>query len=149
MARPFADAVRMARTAQLWAYRESSRANYQANSDVVSGWQWYAELDGACASCVAMHGTIHSLDEVLNDHHHGRCTAIPVVLEQALIPESAGRDYFDGLSDEQKQGILGKGAFEAYQGGKFDFSQLSTVHNDDVYGEMRVVPSLKDLIGES
>jgi hypothetical protein len=44
--------------------------------------------------------------------------------------------------------LLGPGAFAAFQEGKFDFGQLSTEHADDVYGNMRVVPSLKELTGE-
>jgi hypothetical protein len=68
------DALRMARTVQLYSYREATRANYAANSDVVTGWQWHTELgDGrACESCIVMHGTIHDLDEVLDDHYNGR-----------------------------------------------------------------------------
>lgn len=149
MARPFADAVRMARTSQLWASREAARANYQANSDVVSGWTWYANLDGiTCPACLSLHGSIHELDEELDGHYNCRCTPVPVVLGQSLIPESAGRDYFDSLTDEQRQSLLGPGAFQAYQAGSFEFSQLSHQVEDDTYGHMRTVTPLKDLIGE-
>lgn len=147
MARPFADAVRLARTSMLYSYREAARMNYQANGDVVSAWQWYAELDGACVSCIAMHGTIHPLDEVLNDHHHGRCAAVPVVLGQPLIPETAGVDYFDGLNEAQQREILGAGAFDAWKSGSVELSQFSHEVENDTYGLMRSVTPLKDLIG--
>ena len=49
--------LNMARTAQLYAYREASRATFLANSHVVKGWQWFAEIgdphegmDGAVGS---------------------------------------------------------------------------------------------------
>jgi hypothetical protein len=147
MANPFADATRLARTALLWSYREASRANYQANSDEVSGWQWYAQLDETtCMSCVAMHGTIHPLDEPLDDHHHGRCTPIPVVLGNALIDEDSGSSWFDELSEEKQKSMMGSGAHDAWKSGKFDLSQLSHQVEDDVYGAIRTVTPLKDLV---
>ncbi len=149
MARPFADAVRMARTAQLWSYREAARANYRANDDVVTGWQWYANLDATtCMSCVAQHGTIHPIDEPLDDHYHGRCTPIPVVLSQPLVAENAGRDWFDGLDPAQQQTMMGPGAFAAWNDGKFDLADMSHQTPDDVYGLMRTVKPLKDLVSE-
>ena len=147
MARPFADAVRLARTSMLWAYREAGRANYQANGDVVTHWQWFAHLDGlTCMSCVSMHGTIHPLSEPLDDHHHGRCAAVPVVLGQALVPEDAGAAWFNGLPEEQQRIMMGTGAFDAWKAGKFELSQLSHQVPDDVYDLMRTVTPLKELL---
>ncbi|MFA5151991.1 MAG: hypothetical protein WC554_05475 [Clostridia bacterium] len=66
------DALRMTRTVQLYSYREANRASYVANGDVVKGWYWMSALDpNSCMSCIAMHGTFHTNDEVLNDHHNG------------------------------------------------------------------------------
>jgi SPP1 gp7 family putative phage head morphogenesis protein len=60
---------RIARTEQLRAYRESSRATYLANADVLDGWQWMAAKQGrTCAACLAMDGTVHRLDEPLDGH---------------------------------------------------------------------------------
>lgn len=150
MARPFADAVRMARTSQLYSYREATRANYQANSDVITGWQWMAETSdpNTCVSCLAMHGTIHDLDEVLDDHYHGKCAMLPIALGQAPLSESAGLDFFNELSEQEQQARMGSGAFEAYKAGKFDFSQLTHQVDDDTYGTMRTTTPLKDLISD-
>jgi hypothetical protein len=66
------DALRMTRTVQLYSYREANRASYVANGDIVKGWYWMSALDpNSCMSCIAMHGTFHTNDEVLNDHHNG------------------------------------------------------------------------------
>jgi hypothetical protein len=148
MARPFADAVRMARTAQLWAYRESSRANYQANSDVVSGWTWFTQLDGvACGACISLHGTVHPLDEPLEGHYHCRCSPVPVVLGNPLVQEGAGLEWFSQQDEATQRGILGPGAFDAFQAGKFEFDQLHRATPDETYGQMQTVTPLKDLIG--
>lgn len=138
------DALRLTRTAQLYAYREANRANYLANADVVQGWVWYAELDDkTCPSCIAQHGSIHPLTETLNDHHNGRCAMIPLVGESPVA--GTGKDWFESLSESQQKAILGPGRFEAFKAGKFEFGSLSAVRQDDVYGPMRVAASLKDL----
>ena len=149
MARPFADAVRMARTAQLWAYREAARANYVANNDIVTGWVWTCQTDSlVCPACLSLHGSVHPLDEPLEGHYHCRCSATPQVLGQSIIPESAGLDYFNGLPEEQQRAILGPGAFDAWKAGKIDFSQFHHRAPDETYGGMQVVPPLKDLLQE-
>lgn len=142
------DAMRMMRTAQLYSYREANRASYAANSDIVKGWIWYAELDGStCASCIALHGSFHEIDEVLDDHHNGRCSMIPVTFAGDPGIQS-GEEWFKEQDESTQKGIMGAGKFDAWQAGKFDFASLSTSHTDDVYGNMRTETPLKDLIGE-
>jgi SPP1 gp7 family putative phage head morphogenesis protein len=143
------DALRTVRTAQLWSYREANRATYLANSDVVEGWVWYAELDDrVCASCVAMHGSIHPNTETLNDHYNGRCAMIPVVKGMPPIVTETGKEWFDKQDEATQKRLLGPGKFDAFSEGKFEFSALSTQADDPVYGTMRVETTLKDLIGE-
>lgn len=153
-------ALRTARTAQLWAYREASRASYVANSDIVEGWIWHAKLgDGrTCMSCIAMHGTVHKPDEVLNDHHNGRCAMVPLTVSWETLglrglPDTrptvqAGRDWFEGLSAAEQQRYMGPAMWRAWQEGKVNWDDLSKEHEDAVYGLMRVMPSLKELLGD-
>lgn len=142
------DSMRMMRTVQLWSYREANRASYNANSDVVQGWVWYAELDDAtCASCVAQHGSVHPLDEPLNDHHNGRCAMVPLVIG-APNQITAGADWFTSQSEETQKAILGASKWDAWKNGKFDLAEVSGVKADPVYGDMRVEKSLKELLPE-
>ena len=144
---PLTDSLRMTRTVQIWSYREAGRASYLANGDVVKGWIWYAELDSeTCASCWAMHGTEHSLDETLDDHYNGRCTAIPMTIGASNDIKS-GASQFSDLSEAKQREILGDAKFDAWKEGKFEFGQLSTQHSDEIYGSMRNVTSLQDLVG--
>lgn len=142
------DALRMTRTVQIYSYREANRASYVANGDVVQGWYWMSALDpNTCMSCIAMHGTFHTNDETLNDHHNGLCTMIPATIgSQNPFGENAGQNYFDNLDESEQRRIMGDGKYEAYKEGKFEFSQLSTTTNNDVFGDMRTETSLKDLI---
>lgn len=139
------DALRMTRTAQLYAYREATRANFIANSDVVQGWVWWTALDAnVCMSCVAQHGTVHSLNEKLDDHYNGRCVALPYLGGEQ---EVSGEEWFNRQSEAQQKKMMGAGKYQAWKEGKFSFSDLSTQHEDGVYGLMRSETSLKDLLG--
>lgn len=147
-------AMTTARTAQLWSYREATRANYMANSDVVSGWIWYAQLDDrVCMSCVAQHGSRHRTDEVLNDHHNGRCTQIPIVplaarlgIQEPQVP--SGSEWFDGLTPVEQERRMGGSMYDAWRAGEFGIGQLSVPYEDQTYGTMMREASLSGLLGE-
>src|SRR5258707_2794156 len=130
------DALRNTRTVQLYSYRDASRANYMASDGIVTGWVWYAELDGdTCEACAAEHGTIHPLDETLDGHYNCRCAAIPYI-EGITGDIPSGEDWFNGLSPEEQAAFLGPGKYDAWQQGKFEFSQLSKTVDSQVYGTM-------------
>jgi hypothetical protein len=147
-------ALTTARTAQLWSYREATRANYMANSDIVSGWRWHATFDArTCMSCIAQHGSLHQVSEVLNDHHNGRCTQIPEVpLARRFgiaMPEiEAGEQWFNRQPEAQQRQRMGPGMFDAWKAGAFQFNQLSEKYDDSVYGEMLREASLKGMLGD-
>lgn len=144
--RGLTDALRMARTAMLWAHRVATQQVYQS-SDVLDGWVWFATLDDTvCQSCIVQHGTIHPLDELLQDHHNGRCAMLPYIEEFGNPIEQSGIQWFESLPEAQQRQILGEGKFEAWQAGKFTLPQLSKEHDNDVYGKMRIETPLKELI---
>lgn len=141
-------ALTMARTVQIKSYQEATRANYVANADIVQSWIWYAELDAdVCMSCVAQHGSVHPLDESLNDHHNGRCTAIPWVVDADNPVGQGGQEWFDSLSADEQRAMMGNSKHDAYTAGTFDFGAQSATHTDDIYGELRVETPLRDLVG--
>jgi len=144
----FTDSARMMRTLQLYSYREATRANWIAGG-IVEGWIWYATLDDrTCMSCVNMHGTIHTLDENLNDHHNGRCAMLsyPFGLDALNMGDPNGLDWFNKQSEAQQVEMMGKAKWEAWKGNQFDFSKLTKTYENDVFGTMRSEASLKDLL---
>jgi len=143
------DALRMSRTAQLWAGREATRANYIANSDIITGWIWIADLGGnPCMSCVAQHGERFDLDEIQDDHYNGRCTMIPEIQGQNPVEGmQSGVDWFGGLSEAQQQEMMGPGKYDAWKSGQFDISQMTKTQEDAVYGSMKTETPLQDLVG--
>lgn len=148
-------ALTTARTAQLNAYREATRATYMANRDIVTGWRWHAALSArTCISCLAKHGTVHPVEERLEDHHNGRCTAIPIVpLAQRMgIPEPRLGDseaWFNSQPESTQRDIMGQGIWEGYRAGRWDFRSLTTTYEDRVYGTMWRAPTLEALEREA
>jgi len=143
------DALRTTRTVQLYSYREAKRATYVANSDIVSGWYWFAHLgdNRVCMSCVAMHGTWHSNEETLDDHYNGRCDAIPAVVGFDNPIEQNGEAWFNQLDESQQRSMMGTQYYQAWKDGAFTIGDLSRQKPDDVYGQMRSVAPLYDLLG--
>lgn len=141
------DALRNTRTVQLYSYRDAARANYMASDGIVQGWIWWAELDElTCEACVSEHGSIHGLDETLDGHYNCRCAALPYI-EGLTEPEQTGEDWFNSLTEAQQRDFMGVSKFEAYQDGKFNFSDLKQRNENEVYGQMIGVTPLKDLLG--
>lgn len=142
------DALRMARTLQLYAYREATLLNYQ-QYDIIKGWVWMSALipGRTCISCVNMHGTIHTKDEVLNDHHNGLCAMLPYLGQKNPVTQN-GEAWFGSLDKGTQIKMMGQSKWDAWQAGKFNLSDVTGIHVDDVYGEMRIERSLKDLLNE-
>lgn len=143
------DALRMTRTAQIYSYREATRANYIVNSDVVKGWIWVAAIHQSrtCLSCVALHGTKHELTEVQNDHYNGRCGQIPWVVGAENPIDQTGEEYFNSLSEAQQKQIMGDTRYKLYKAGAFGFGDLVIENPDEVYGPMKSLAPIYKLLG--
>ncbi len=153
-------ALTISRTEILRSYRSASLRSYQANSDVVKGWTWHSALDRrTCMSCVAMHGTFHRLDERLDDHPNGRCSALPVTktwkeLGLEGVPETRvqvekGSDWFARQPESVQRQMMGPAKFAAWKDGTFDLKDVVGRTRDPRWGTMRVERSLKDILGEN
>ena len=144
-----ADSMRMVRTAQLYSYREASRATYLANSGVVQQWQWSAfHSPSTCVMCISMDGTIHDMDESLHSHYNCRCAMIPVVKGFPLtLDRKAGEQWFSDQTSAIQRDMLGKGKYNAWKNGEFNLSDLGIERPDDVYGLMWNEKTLKELLG--
>lgn len=140
-------ALTIARTEMLRAYRESALETYRANDDVVEGWLWMSALDAkCCCACIAMHGTVHSLDEDLDGHPNCRCTKSPRVKGSSFSP-LLGSDWFDDQSEAVQRQILGSNAaYEAYNDGA-SLSDFVGVNHDKDWGKSVYQKSAKEVAG--
>jgi hypothetical protein len=99
-------------------------------------------------SCLAQHGSVHDLDEPLDDHDNGKCAALPLIEAFGNPVEQSGEDWFSSLSEAEQKSRMGETKWQAWKDDKFSFSQLSAQHTDERYGTMRTEASLASLIGE-
>ena len=154
LSEPLTWSINTVRTTQNYAYRETTRANYINNSEILGGWKWYAALDGrVCLSCVNQHGRDFPLNARLNDHHQGRCTQIPLIDKPERFglksPEvELGEQWFNKLPKPEQINRMGIDRHAAYRSGKFKFTDLSETYQNDSFGEMLKEASLKSILGK-
>lgn len=146
---PYSWAENTARTVQLWSYRRATHESYRANANLLDGWVWIATLDArVCLSCLSQHGRKFSLDETLNDHHRGRCTPVPLVKGTSWHANmQTGADWFAAQSEGVQRELMGKGMYDLYTGGRFDWTKASRIYTDPVYGDMRRASTLGEMGG--
>ena len=58
-----------------------------------------------------------------------------------------GSEWFAGLSATRQRNMMGHAAYEAWQDGAIELSQLSAIRNNKIYGPMRVEASLVSILG--
>lgn len=152
--RPLIDALRMARTTQLYAARTGSSATYQKHG--VEFWLWAANLGNprTCIGCIVMHGTKHPSTEILRDHHLGRCGPIPVTPTWAELGFDSGGDvvvetgidWFKKQPADLQSQMMGPGMFQAWQAGAFKLESIPRYYQNDIFGPMIRPSSLRDLL---
>ncbi len=87
-------ALSTARTATIWSYRAAQHLTYLNNSQVVKGWIWWsARNERTCMSCINLHGSFHSLNEMMADHHMGRCLVPGTVVYGPPVEAFVSRRY--------------------------------------------------------
>lgn len=130
-------ALNIARTEMLDAHRAASKAQWEANNDLVTEWQWSTTLDlRTCESCLAMHGKRFPTSvQGPEDHQQGRCVGIPVTRSWAElgfdVPEPASvlpdaRAWFDGLPESDQLRVMGPARLEMLKSGQITWDDLAT-----------------------
>lgn len=154
---PLNDALRIARTSQLYAARRGVQVVYERNG--VERWMWSANIGNprTCLACVAMHGTIHPVSQTLNDHWLGRCAPLPItprweelgILGADEREPITGVAWFENQDPYEQQRMMGVELYQFWRGGLFEFNPQTvvgtTVH--PVFGEMRHRKSNYEIIG--
>jgi Phage Mu protein F like protein len=128
------------------AFNDTLLHNYRSNAQVISGWIWNCRLSSrSCAACVALHGTIHKLTEVLIDHPQGQCFATPYVLGMSEI--QSGVDWLEEQGELVKREILGTNvAYDLYKSGT-PISAFAGVRHDHGYEPSVYQKSVRQLTG--
>lgn len=150
-------ALTIARTELLDAYRSGAAAAHLANSDVLQGWVWLAQLDKrTCPSCWAMHGSQHELTELgPNDHQNGRCARMPVTKSwkdlgidlpepASVVPDA--QDAFWALSRADQLEVMGPLRLAALETGT-PWDELSIIRATPGWRDSYVPAPARDFAG--
>ncbi len=137
----------IARTEQLRAYREASRAEYAA-SGVVKGYRRLAAHDSrTCVACLLLDGQFSTLDTALDDHPNGRCAMVPVVDGMPDVTWQTGREWLEGQDAETQRAIMGPERWQAWREGRLELGDLVGTQQNDTWGGGVQVRPLKALLG--
>ena len=143
---PLDSALRTARTEHLRAYNNAALETYRQNAHVVTGWQWMATLGRSsrrtCPYCLAMHGTIHALDEPFIGHVNCRCTCVAITRSGPPITTD-GESWLAQQSHATHEAILGKDAAKAWREGEVSLSDFAGTKERGDWGEQGFVQSLR------
>ena len=129
------------------AYRETTRATYQENDDVVKKWRWVSrQSSSTCVVCWSQDGRTFSLSTPFASHPNCRCVPTPV-LDGEREKYITGPERFETLEESVQREILGDSAFDAFAAGNVeeigDFVEL--VHSPK-WGASRRRRSLEDVL---
>lgn len=150
----------IARTEMLDAHRAAGQAQDLANADTLTGWTWMATLDTrTCPSCLSQHGSVHDLSEPGPlDHQQGRCARLPKtktwrdlgfeIDEPADIFPDA-RAWFDGLSGEDQEFVMGRARLDLLQSGKVSWDDLAQRRTTDGWRDSFAPTPVKDLAAKA
>lgn len=150
-------AMVVARTELLDAHRAAAKAQHAANSDVLVGWIWQAQLDKrTCPSCFAQSGQLHPLDEDgPMDHQQGRCARVPqtkswkdlgfdIPEPASIIPDA--RQVFDSMPAADRLAVMGKQRLAGLDDGSISWSDLSTKRSTDGWRDSWAPAPLRQLV---
>jgi SPP1 gp7 family putative phage head morphogenesis protein len=127
-------ALTISRTEIIDASRAAAAQNQAGNADVLGGWVWLAELGSrTCPACVAMHGSVHSLEEQGPEGHQNcRCSRMPQTktwrqlgfdVDEPPSTVTSGPDWFAGQPETVQLAIMGPTRLRAVNDGT-PFSDL-------------------------
>jgi hypothetical protein len=137
----------MMRTLQLQSYRKAEATFYAANAHIIDHRIRIAALDDrTCMSCVYLHGAKLKADELVLDHHKGRCTSIGVVKGMTRKVQN-GEEWFAKRTEAQQRKQMGDAAFDAWKAGKLELHHFVHRYEDRVFGPMLQEASLKGILG--
>lgn len=124
----------IARTEILRASNEGALTIYEANQDVLRGWEWKATLDErTCPICGALDGQVFAFGSQQSvppsgSHPRCRCTAMPVLINSALEAKIVGpRKTYRDWAQERGVGIAQSGGALYFTGKRPPKSETAAV----------------------
>jgi SPP1 gp7 family putative phage head morphogenesis protein len=139
-------ALVIARSEQLRVYRHATVEGYR-QSGVVSGFRRLATKDArTCMACLVSDGEVFRLEQEMDDHPCGRCTAVPIIIGMPPVQWQTGAEWFGGLAESTQRRMLGDRRYELWREGRFGLEQLRRTAHSDVWGDSPRVATVAELV---
>lgn len=136
-------AMTISRTEIMRAHRAGAIETYGQHPNAIRGWVWVAGLGSrTCASCWAMSGTEHPIDEPMASHPRCRCVAAPLSVRWSDLgidlpepsPVPYGPDVFARSPAATKRSVLGDAKYEAYRRGEVRLEDFVARRHSPTWG---------------
>lgn len=138
-------ALLIARTEILRAYREGTRAQYQASGVVTQYMRLATHDERACLGCLLSEGMVFDLADEFDEHPNGRCTLIPIVTGVPAPTWLRGEAWIRSLSPDRQEQILGPKRYELWTSGQAKLSDFLKHTQHDTWGGAYVPRPIKEL----
>jgi len=149
-------ALVISRTETLDAHREATKASEKANSDLLTEWEWHANLSSrTCPSCLSKHGQRFPLEQGgPYDHQQGRCSRVSVTKSwkdlgfdipepKSVTPDA--EEWFNNLTEATQRDIMGPERLRLLQDGSISWKDLSSKQENPGWRDSFIPTSVKDL----
>jgi hypothetical protein len=117
------------------AHRLAALESYR-RSGVVAGYvrRCARQAGRTCVACIALDGQEYRLEAEFEEHAQGRCVLIPLVRGVNYDGLGSGQSWFEGLSQEEQIGTMGRGRWEAWQEGRLPWEKMVRRTTHAVWG---------------
>ncbi len=148
---PYDRAYRITRTEIARAYRSASHEQYK-KSGIIVGYRRMCYKPTACFACLMMDGEFYPIGQgALQDHPNGKCTPIPVREghENDTPRWQTGREWFDGLSEDDQRKLMGNGRFELWKEQSISPRRMVFMKDNKVWGASPAIKTVESLKSQS
>ena len=94
-----------------------------------------------------MDGSIHPLEEQLDDHPNGRCAMTPVLVDEEPPARETGEQWLERQKPDVQERVLGKAGAEAYRAGAVTLQDFVGRRYSEEWGTTRYARSLRQILG--
>lgn len=105
--------------------------------------------DRVCMACLALDGEIIPLDEELDDHPRGRCTAVFQIKSSPTVQWEKGPDWFVKQDESFQRSMMGDTKYEMWKAGQFQLKDIAKKSFDPVWGSSPREATIKELQNET
>lgn len=136
-------ALVIARTEQIRAYREATRARY-AQAGIKQYRRHCALQDRTCLACLDLDGTVQDTEEIVASHPNCRCYTTPEIDGLDLRGGDA-QAWFERQSEAKQKEIMGATRWKMWKEGQVGWGDFAKVKDDPVWGPTIGLKPVRDL----